>query len=135
MRHFIRLAQLAAWALIAIIAYFTLTRVGVVYSIYYKLSPLLMWPEMKTYARFEHVIAFALFGVICCVAYPRRIFLVCGMVFGTAITLELLQTLTPDRHGTLVDALEKLAGGACGILIAKGVIAIRRRRRACQTGV
>jgi len=33
--------------------------------------------------------------------------------------LELTQTLTPDRHGTLIDALEKMAGGAIGIMLTK----------------
>jgi hypothetical protein len=33
--------------------------------------------------------------------------------------LEYLQTLTPDRHGTLVDAFEKIGGGAFGICAAK----------------
>ena len=120
MRHFVRLAQFTAWAAIAVIAYLSLTRVGVVYSIYYKLSPFLN-------AHFVHFTAFALVGVIFCIAYQRRIFFVCGVVFGTAIALELLQTLTPDRHGTLVDALDKLAGGAGGILIAGAGLTIWQR--------
>ena len=120
MRHFVRLAQFTAWAAIAVIAYLSLTRVGVVYSIYYKLSPFLN-------AHFVHFTAFALVGVIFCIAYQRRIFFVCCVVFGTAIALELLQTLTPDRHGTLVDALDKLAGGAGGILIAGAGLTIWQR--------
>jgi hypothetical protein len=120
MRHFVRLAQFTAWAAIAVIAYLSLTWVGVVYSIYYKLSPFLN-------AHFVHFTAFALVGVIFCIAYQRRIFFVCGVVFGTAIALELLQTLTPDRHGTLVDALDKLAGGAGGILIAGAGLTIWQR--------
>jgi hypothetical protein len=31
------------------------------------------------------------------------------VVPGSAVLLEYLQTLTPDRHGTLVDASEKLS--------------------------
>ena len=73
---------------------------------------------MQTYAHFEHVIAFALLGALFGFAYPRRLILVCCIVFGAAALLEILQTMTPDRHGTLVDALEKMAGGAAGIIFA-----------------
>ena len=57
-------------------------------------------------------------GVLFCFAYPRRPVLVCVIVFGAAAVLEIMQTLTPDRHGTWIDALEKMAGGAAGIIFA-----------------
>jgi hypothetical protein len=113
---FIRLVTAAAWASIALIAYATLTRAGFIYAIYFKLSPFFMRPEMQTFAHFEHVIAFALLGAFFGLAYPKRIFFVCCIVLGAAGLLEILQTLTPDRHGTWIDALEKMAGGAAGIL-------------------
>ena len=50
-------------------------------------------------------------------ACPRRTILVCCI--GRAALLELLQTLTPDRHGTRADALEKMAGGAAGIFFSE----------------
>ena len=59
----------------------------------------------------------ALFGF----AYPRRPILACCIVFGGAALLETLQTLTPDRHGTLADAVEKMAGGASGIYLARRI--------------
>src|SRR3954464_7229545 len=114
---FIRLVTAAAWASIALIAYATLTRAGFVYAIYFELSPFFMRPEMQTFAHFEHVIAFAILGAFFGLAYPRRIVLVFCIVLGAAGLLEILQTLTPDRHGTWIDALEKMAGGAGGILI------------------
>jgi VanZ family protein len=113
-----------AWALLVVIAYATLTQVGFVYSIYYKISPLLMRPEMRTYAHFEHVIAFAVLGALFGISYPRRTLLVCCIIFGAAAFLEIMQTLTPDRHGTVIDALEKIAGGAVGIAIARGFLHI-----------
>lgn len=117
-RRITRLAMAAAWIAVIAIAYATLTHVGFVYAIYFKLSPYLMRPAMQTYAHFEHVIAFAILGALFGFAYPRRLILVCGIVFGAAAMLEILQTMTPDRHGTLIDALEKMAGGAAGILVA-----------------
>ena len=116
-----RLITVAAWVAIIAIAYATLTKVGFVYAIYFKLAPFLMRPEMRTYARLEHVVAFAILGTLFSLAYPRRTILVCCVVFGAAAALEIAQTLTPDRHGTLIDAFEKIAGGAAGILFARTI--------------
>jgi len=118
-RRITRLAMAAAWIAVIAIAYATLTHVGFVYAIYFKLSPFLMRPAMQTYAHFEHVIAFAILGALFGFAYPRHLLLVCGIVFGAAALLEILQTMTPDRHGTLIDALEKMAGGATGIIFSR----------------
>ena len=54
----------AAWIAVIAIAYATLTHVGFVYAIYFKLAPYLMRPAMQTYAHFEHVIAFACLGIL-----------------------------------------------------------------------
>jgi hypothetical protein len=114
-----KLVTIAAWVAVIAIAYATLTHVGFVYAIYFKLAPILMGPEMKTYAHFEHVLAFALLGALFAYAYPHKLLLVCSVVLGGAVVLELAQTMTPDRHGTLIDALEKMAGGAAGIIFAR----------------
>jgi VanZ family protein len=62
----------------------------------------------------------------CCfgLAYPHRIILVIGIVFGSAVLLEVLQLVTPDRHARLLDLGQKLVGGSIGIVIA----CIRRPR-------
>jgi hypothetical protein len=100
-----QLITTAAWIAVIAIAYATLTHVGFVYSIYFKIAPILMSPEMRTYAQFEHVLAFALLGALFAYAYPHKLLLVCCLVLGGAVLLELAQTITPDRHGTLIDAL------------------------------
>jgi hypothetical protein len=120
-RRVTRLALVAAWIAIIAVAYATLTRVGFVYSIYFKLAPLLMRPEMRTYAHFAHIVAFALLGALFTFAYPKRILLVGCIVPGGAALLEIAQTLTPDRHGTWIDALEKIAGGAAGIMFVRTI--------------
>jgi len=125
----IKLIIIAAWASIGFIAYATLAHVQFVYAIYYKLAPILRGPEIHAYVRFEHVIAFAVLGALFCFAYPRHLFVVCTIVFGSAVLLELLQNLTPDRHASLGDAVEKLAGGAGGIILAKTVLIIFQSRR------
>jgi hypothetical protein len=126
---FQKLIMVAAWASVAVFAYATLTHVGFVYSIYYRLAPLLMWPTMKSYAHVEHVIAFTILGVLFSFAYPKRIIFVCCVVFLSAVILEGLQTLTPDRHGTLIDAFEKVAGGALGIFATRAILGFTRSSR------
>lgn len=118
----LKLAIVVAWASIIFIAYATLTRVGFVYGIYYKLSPYLMGPEMKTYAHIVHIVAFAVVGAVFGFIYPRHTVLVCCLVLGSAAVLEIAQTFTPDRHGTWMDALEKMAGGAAGIFFTKSAV-------------
>lgn len=66
--------------------------------------------------------AYALLGVLFSLAHPRRVALVCLLVLGGAVVLELLQLLTPGRDARAIDAVEKLAGGAVGILAARAVV-------------
>jgi VanZ family protein len=124
---------IAAWGSIAVLAYATLAHVDFVYSIYYKLAPLLKRPEMRTYVHFEHVIAFAIFGALFSLAYPRSLVFVCTVVLISAGALEYLQTLTPDRHGTLIDACEKIVGGALGVFAARAAFFLWRRKRVSQS--
>jgi hypothetical protein len=121
-----------AWASILAVAFATLTHVGFVYSIYYKLEPFLRGPGMRFYAHFEHIIAFALLGAIFSCAYPRHFIFVCSIVFISAVALECLQTLTPDRHGTLIDAFEKVVGGGFGIMAAHAILWFKNNRRRVQ---
>ena len=109
--------------------YATVTDVGFVYSLYFKLSPFLMQTDMRSFARFEHVIAFTCVGSIFSFAYPDRIVSVSCAVLLTAVSLEYLQTWTPDRHGTFVDACEKIAGGALGVFAAHAFQHIARTRQ------
>jgi hypothetical protein len=55
----------AAWITVIAIAYATLTQVGFVYGIYFKLSPYLLHPAMRTYGHFEHIVAFFFLGALC----------------------------------------------------------------------
>jgi VanZ family protein len=134
MNTIVKLIAAVAWASVAVIAYATLSHATFVYAIYYRLSPFLLRPQLGTYVHLEHIVAFALMGALFGLAYPRHLVVVCGLVMGAAVLLEILQTLTPDRHGTLVDALEKMAGGGLGIVLAKVVrLAIGRHRAADKT--
>jgi VanZ family protein len=104
------LSATAAWISLAFIAYATL-------------SPLKERPEISAgflilFSHFDQYVAFAVMGSLFGFAYPRQTLLVCILVLGSAILLELAQILTPDRHARLMDAARKIIGGAFGIAFA-----------------
>ena len=105
---------LAAWMCLAFIAYATL-------------SPIAARPTLVSSAALEHVAAFAVFGALFCLAYPNRIFFVLAIVLGSAVLLEFAQLLTPDRHGTVIDALQKSGGGAFGVIVANRLARLQRK--------
>jgi hypothetical protein len=96
-----RVSIIAAWLALAFIVFATLSPITA--------RPVVAGPQ------FEHFAAFALTGLTFGLAYPQRFVLVFAIVVGSAFGLEALQLLTPDRHGRMLDAMVKAAGGICGI--------------------
>jgi VanZ family protein len=96
-----RVCIIAGWLALAFIVYATLSPIGA--------------RPVVAGLQFEHFAAFGLLGLAFGLAYPNRLFLVVAIVVGSAVSLEALQLLTPDRHGRILDALVKAAGGICGI--------------------
>jgi hypothetical protein len=74
----------------------------------------------RTYPYFERVLVFIAFAAI--------------FASSRAIILEYLQGLTPDRRGILIDASEKVIGGALGISAAPAIIHFRHRERSPRIG-
>ena len=94
------------------------------FIMYATLSPIDLRPELVSagfYKAFFTVVerfsAFAVLGLLFCLAYPRHLTFVCILVFGSAVILELLQLIVPDRDARVLDVSEKLLGGAAGILL------------------
>ena len=122
-----RLITAAAWACFAFIVFATL-------------SPIWARPVIAggLFTAAERFGAYAVFGFLLYLAYPRHLTFVCIVVLGSAAALELLQNLLPDRHPRTLDAIEKLAGGVAGISLAvvfqssiwpRLIAGIDRRRR------
>jgi VanZ family protein len=118
-----KLIAVAAWACLIFIVYATL-------------SSLHARPELTGigfYKAFftvvERVGAYGVLGFLFYLAYPNRIALVCVLVLGNAVILELLQNFVPDRDARVSDALEKLAGGVAGILAAKAFLVLTGKQR------
>jgi VanZ family protein len=89
-------------------------------------APLQDRPTLSSSADLEHIGAFAVLGGLFCLADPRHIVLVCLIVLGSAALVEVLQLLTPDRHGRLLDAIEKIVGGAVGIVPGRAILTFKR---------
>jgi hypothetical protein len=53
-------------------------------------------PTLLTSTSFEHLAAFAIFGALFSLAYPWQVALVCLIVLGSAVLLEILQLQTPE---------------------------------------
>lgn len=100
-----KLATVAAWLALAFITYATLSTIDA--------------RPVFAGLQFEHFAAFGLTGLAFGVAYPKRKFLVVAIVVGSAFVLEAMQLLTPDRHGRILDALVKAAGGICGVGVSR----------------
>ena len=107
-----KLVRLAAWGCLLAVAIATLVPIG-------------MRPDSTLSPSFERIAAFAVIGLLFAVAYPRKFWLPVLVTIGAAVALEVLQVLTPSRHGRTFDAALKLAGAAAGLLI--GYLAQRLR--------
>lgn len=114
-RHPSKLLTVAAWAGLCFVAYATVSPLG--------LGPTLLIPS-----NCEHFAAFAVVGALFCLAYPRRTPAVLILVLGSAALLEVLQLFTPDRHARTLDALQKIAGGAAGVVAGCAILHLDRTR-------
>jgi len=106
--------MIIGWLALAFIAFATL-------------SPIDVRPVLAE-GLIEHFVAFALLGIALALAYPNRVVFVVAIVIGGAVALEILQLLTPDRHGRLFDAAVKVAGGICGISAGRLAVMLLRRK-------
>jgi VanZ family protein len=106
--------RILAWLLLAGLVFVTL-------------SPDDLRPVTALPTQIERGFAVAVIGFVFAIAYPRHIWLVAALVLGATVLLEILQLVTPSRHGRIADAAAKLLGGAIGLTV--GGLLTRTRRR------
>ena len=100
----VKLIRFAAWGTLVLVAILTLAPIG-------------FRPTSTLPPTIERFAAFAAVGFTFALAYPRQFWFAAIVAIGAAMLLEVLQVLTPTRHGRLFDAAMKLAGGAVGLLL------------------
>lgn len=110
------LVRIAAWIVAAILVFVTLSPI--------EARPIVASPHL------ERAIAYALFGFLLALSYPRRWWL--AMVGSVAMAgfLELAQGLTMSRHGRMFDFSVKGTAAIMGVIAAQGVYALLARRAA-----
>jgi VanZ family protein len=108
---------LAAWAVLLVICVTSLSPIG--------LRPSATTEGSAISQRF---IAYLVLGLLFVSAYPSRFIRSLIFVVVVAFGLEAVQQLTQDRHGRLVDAMEKAAGGLIGCCVARSATALIARR-------
>jgi VanZ family protein len=111
---------ITAWACLIFIIYATLSSAAT--------RPELTESEPMLAVLVERFGAYGLLGALFRVAYPNRVRMVWALVLGSAVVLELLQILVPDRDARIIDAAEKLAGGAAGILAVRTFLRLGSKR-------
>ena|ERR1700730_16181166 len=120
---FHKLIAVAAWACLIFIIYATLSsieaRPELIGAGFYK----------AFFTVVERFAAYAFLGLLFNLAYPRHVTFVSLIVFGSAVILEFLQLFVPDRDARVLDAIEKLAGGAVGILTARTMLGLTRSKQ------
>jgi VanZ family protein len=104
-----RLCRIGGWLALATVAFLTL-------------GPVDDRPQVAAAPHLEHFAAFLLLGLVFAVGYPSRPMRAVLIVVGSAILLEILQLLTPDRHARVIDAMAKVTGAAFGITLTRLVL-------------
>lgn len=105
MRHLSVIAILA-WLMLAGLLFVTISPIG--------------WrPHIPGHVSAERFAALFLIGLFFCLAYPKRWLTVLTLLISAAGIFELMQRLTPDRHGELSDFLIKSTGAIAGVILGK----------------
>jgi VanZ family protein len=113
-------AVFAAWATFGLICFVTLSPIG--------LRPQTGEP------RLERFVAYAILGALFMVAYPRHLVRWVIFLAIAAAGLEVMQHLTPDRHGHVPDAMEKIVGAWAGCAAVRFVQVFAERNRSRKAG-
>jgi VanZ family protein len=106
-----RLIAIGAWACLVFVAFATLS------PLYLRPELLAGGPYKASATAVERFGAYAVLGVLFHLAYRRNLTFVCIVVFSSAVSLELLQYLVPNRDARFLDVTEKLMGGLAGIVM------------------
>jgi hypothetical protein len=111
----LKVLKFAAWASLVLVAIAALV-------------PIDFRPTSSLPPDIERFGAFAGVGFAFALAYPRRLWLAALVVIGAALLLEVMQVMSPSRHGRLPDASIKTLGAAAGLMFGWIVLSWQLRR-------
>ena len=111
----INVIKLAAWTSLALVALAVLV-------------PIEFRPTSSLHPDIERFGAFAGVGLAFALAYPQRLWVAALVVIGAALALEVLQMISPTRHGRLPDASIKALGAAVGLALGWLLLSWQARR-------
>jgi VanZ family protein len=109
------LSRWLAWLLVLAIAVFTL-------------APIELRLVTGSPANWERFAAFIAIGVLFCLGYRHHRWRIVGLLIGLAGLLEMLQHVSPSRHGRLPDGLVKAAGALLGMVVSVVAECISKRQ-------
>lgn len=110
------LVRIATWIVAAILVFVTLSPI--------EARPVVASPHL------ERAIAYATFGFLLALSYPRRWWLAMVASVALAGLLELAQGLTASRHGRVFDFTVKGTAAILGVIAAQALYALLSRRAA-----
>jgi hypothetical protein len=110
------LVRIAAWIVAAVLVFVTLSPI--------EARPVVASPHL------ERAAAYAVFGFLLVLSYPRRWWLAMTASVAMAGLLELAQGLTASRHGRLFDFSVKGSAAILGVVAAQVLHALLARRAA-----
>lgn len=102
---------------LSVLAWLTLAALLVV-----TISPIGMRPHIPGFVNGERFIMLLVIGLLFSLAYPNRWARVLIMLVIAAGLFELMQRLTPDRHGEFSDFIVKSCGATVGVVLGKIII-------------
>jgi VanZ family protein len=109
------LSRWLAWLLVLVIAVITL-------------APIELRPVTAAPANWERFGTFMAIGALFCLGYPHHRWRIAGLVIGLAGLFEMLQYVSPSRHGRLPDGLVKVAGALLGMVACVVAECISKRQ-------
>lgn len=104
-----RLLPVLAWLMLALLLIVTISPIG-------------FRPHIPGHVTAERFLMLLVIGLLFCLAYPRRWLAVLVMLITAAGLFELMQRLTPDRHGEISDFIVKSCGAITGVFLAKIIL-------------
>ncbi|WP_439272251.1 VanZ family protein [Pseudochrobactrum sp. HB0163] len=86
------------------------------------ISPIGLRPHIPGFVNGERFAMLMIIGLLFSLAYPKHWIKTLFLLIAVSALFELMQRLTPDRHGEFSDFVIKSAGAIAGVLLGKTIL-------------